>query len=254
MNLEHDFIPYTADIFPPKGNILVLAPHPDDEVFACGGAIMRHIEQGDKVQVILITNGDAAISHDNEIARQAYIQLRRQESLNAANILGYQQLSYWNIADRALYYDTYLVQRLYDLIQKEQVSRVYACSLLEIHPDHYALAQISIAAVQRCGASVELAMYEVGVPLHPNILLNITDLKARKRMAINCFKSQLLLQNYQQHMEALNAYRAYTLTRDVEAAEAYYIQTGAQLQAQTSLHYGYTRQSLLLKKMQAQLT
>ena len=251
--MEHWYIPYSADKYPSKGNILVLAPHPDDEVFGCGGAIMRHIKQGDAVHVVLLTDGDAAIPHANEAARGRYIEERRQESLQAAHILGYHNLSYWHIADRALQFTPALVQRLYDLIQTLDISRVYACSLLEIHPDHYALAQIALAAVQRCGAAVELAMYEVGVPLHPNLLLDITDLKARKRMAINCFKSQLILQNYRQQMEALNVYRAYTLPKTITAAEAYYVQTGAVLTAQPSLHYGQTRQSQLLAAIQTQV-
>jgi len=35
-----------------EGVALVLAPHPDDEVFGCGRAIMRHVEVGDPVHVI----------------------------------------------------------------------------------------------------------------------------------------------------------------------------------------------------------
>ncbi len=251
--MEHWFIPYTAERFPPKGNILVLAPHPDDEVFGCGGAIMRHIEQGDKLQVVLITKGDAAISHPHEAAREAYIQTRRQESRAAAKILGYQRLSFWNVADRNFQYEQGWVQRLSDLIQSEHITRVYACALSEIHPDHYALAQVAVAAVQNFGEQVELAMYEIGVPLSPNLLLDISDIKARKGMAINCFKSQLVLQDYRRQMEALNIYRTYTLPENVAAAEAYYVQNGAQLKTEPWAHFGRTRQSELLAQTQTAL-
>ena len=32
-------------------NILVLAPHPDDESIGCGGTLCRHAAKGDRVMV-----------------------------------------------------------------------------------------------------------------------------------------------------------------------------------------------------------
>ena len=35
--------------------VLVIATHPDDEVIGVGGTILRHVEQGDSVEVLIIT-------------------------------------------------------------------------------------------------------------------------------------------------------------------------------------------------------
>ena len=40
-----------------RGKALVLAPHPDDEVIGCGGAILAHNDAGAEVVVALITDG-----------------------------------------------------------------------------------------------------------------------------------------------------------------------------------------------------
>ncbi|MCK5877802.1 MAG: PIG-L family deacetylase [Candidatus Marithrix sp.] len=219
--MEADFIPYTATTVLPKGNILVLAPHPDDEVFACAGAIMQNIIQGNSVKVIIMTDGSAAAEHPDSDSRLRYIELRQQESLQAAEILGYGIPEFWDIADRHLTYSEELLQRLSDYIKTNDITHIYATSLAEIHPDHSALAHLAVEVARRC--NVRLVMYEVGIPLHPNILLDITPYLKRKKQAMNCFPSQLKIQDYSRHILCLNGYRSYTLPPQVTEAEAYYI-------------------------------
>ena len=35
--------------------VLIIAPHPDDEVLGCGGAIAKHNKQGDRTHLCIIT-------------------------------------------------------------------------------------------------------------------------------------------------------------------------------------------------------
>ena len=42
----------------PGDRVLVLAPHPDDEVLCCGGLIRRALERGAEVHVVWMTSGD----------------------------------------------------------------------------------------------------------------------------------------------------------------------------------------------------
>ncbi|MBE9561619.1 MAG: PIG-L family deacetylase [Proteobacteria bacterium] len=218
--MESDFIPYIATTTLATGNILILAPHPDDEVFGCAGAIIQHVTQGNSVQVIIMTDGSAAIEHQDDASRLDYIKMRQQESKQAAKILGYGTPEFWGIVDRTLTYNEKLIQRLYKYIQDNEITQVYSPSLAEIHPDHSALANLAVEATQRC--NVELIMYEIGIPLHPDILLNITPYLTQKKQAMDCFISQLKIQDYRRHILCLNGYRSYTLPPQVTEAEAYY--------------------------------
>ena len=38
-----------------KKNILIIAPHPDDETLGCGGTIFKHKKKGDNVYLAIMT-------------------------------------------------------------------------------------------------------------------------------------------------------------------------------------------------------
>lgn len=77
--------------------ILVLAPHPDDEVLGTGGVLREAVRRGLPTRVVFLTNGDSnewsflAYRKRPVIRPQAVLAmgtLRRQEALAAAAILG----------------------------------------------------------------------------------------------------------------------------------------------------------------------
>src|SRR5580704_5769431 len=48
--------------------ILVIAPHPDDEVLGCGGVIARHAVHGDRVDVAVVSKGAPEIFSAESVA------------------------------------------------------------------------------------------------------------------------------------------------------------------------------------------
>ena len=59
-------------------NILAIGAHPDDVEYGCAGTLIQHVQRGDNVFIMIITDG--AQGGDPEI--------RRQEQLAAAKIIG----------------------------------------------------------------------------------------------------------------------------------------------------------------------
>lgn len=187
---------------------------------------MWHIAQNIPVHVIIVTDGAYGVSPDEttEYARQ-----RRNESIAAAAILGYGIPAFWQQPDRGLYYGEKLIGEISAAIHDTQADLIYAPSVYEIHPDHRALAMATLEAVRRCGNPVQLALYEIGQPFQPNLLLDISGLAARKMEAMRCFTSQNAKQRYDLDIAALNRYRTYTLPPEVSAAEAYILTDTATL-------------------------
>lgn len=226
--MEELLIPYRAVNRIDGERILVFAPHPDDEIFGCGGALLRHVDARKAVQVVIVTDGGHGVADEE---RATCVAQRREESRQAARIVGYDEPMFLGYLDRGLMYGEKLVLECLDLIERLRCDLVYAPSLLEIHPDHRALAMAVTEAVRRIGAGLCLAYYEVGMPLRPNVLLDIGAQAERKMSAMRCFVSQNVRQRYDLDIAALNRYRSYTLPPDVVAAEAFVLTRAEDLAA-----------------------
>lgn len=218
MRVEEPMLaPYIAVNEMGRGPVLVLAPHPDDEVFGCAGAILRHVGAGEAVTVVVVTDGGAFTDNRSET-----VAIRRAESINASKLLGYQALEFWELEDRTTAYVEALTCRIEEKIRQCGAKLVYMTSPTDLHPDHRAVGLCGLEAVRRVGHDVSAVLYEIGSPLpRPNRLLDLTELLERKRETIACFGSQLRRQRYAMQIEALNRFRTYTLPPHVVASEAY---------------------------------
>lgn len=224
--MENLLVPYQAVPYFSCTHALVFAPHPDDEVFGCGGAIMRHVEQEIPVTVIIVTDGAFGVNTEES---SDYILLRQQESIAAAEILGYGTPQFWKYSDRQITYSEKFVQEILKTIQDSKADLIYAPSVFEMHPDHRAIGMAVVEAIRRIGKDTQIALYEIGMPMRPNKLLDITNLIERKAAAMSCFTSQNTRQRYDLHIAALNRYRSYTLPASITAAEAYILLSAEEL-------------------------
>src|SRR5438876_784267 len=78
-------------------NVLVLAPHPDDESIGCGGTICLHTGRGDRVAIAFLTSGELGLS---ELPQEKARGVREREAERAAEILGIASLNFFRFADR----------------------------------------------------------------------------------------------------------------------------------------------------------
>ena len=80
-------------------DLLVFAPHPDDEVIGCAGVIQRSLASGKSVRIVFSTNGDgypkaASVllgKPERELTPDDYARLgetRKREAIAAAEVLG----------------------------------------------------------------------------------------------------------------------------------------------------------------------
>src|SRR6267378_1222734 len=84
-------------------NVLVIAPHPDDEVIGCGGAIRLRVERGERVSFVFLSSGELGLKH---LPRAKTWEIREAEARRAAKVLGVESLHFlrqpdWMLGDHA---------------------------------------------------------------------------------------------------------------------------------------------------------
>ena len=205
-------------VFPPVKSILVIAPHPDDEVFGCGGTVSLLQKQGSVVRIIVVTDG--ALGGNN--ADRSLIETRAEESCAAATILGLDEPTFWGLPDRGLKYGEVLIERIKQSITKVHADLVFLPSPTDWHPDHQAIAFAGAEAIRRLGGRRQVAFYEVTDALpSPNLVFDISSVTEDKLRAMRCFQTQLQDQPYDTRVSGFNSFRAFHLGAQVTNAEAF---------------------------------
>ncbi|MEA5550933.1 PIG-L deacetylase family protein [Anabaena cylindrica UHCC 0172] len=171
---------------------MVFSPHQDDETFGCGGMIARKREQEIPVVVTFLTDGRGSHGSDPDIQNKI-IHIRKQESLNALDILGVKpsEIHFLDKLDGSLPDLTpeerqQIINQISELLKLYQPGEVYVPHRKDCHKDHEATYYLVQEAIAQTGIIVELLQYPIWVfwraPLF--ILLKLKDIRAAYRLSI----------------------------------------------------------------------
>ena len=145
-----------------KDRILILAPHPDDEVLSSFKIIKEAISVGAKIKVIFVTNGERNyLAHIidkkkifiTEMDKKNYGLERQIEAKAVMKRLGITDYEFWNYPDSELtqlLYEGDIFRNFNNLLIEFSPTLIISPSLDDIHPDHSAVScitQISIADI-----------------------------------------------------------------------------------------------------------
>jgi LmbE family N-acetylglucosaminyl deacetylase len=187
------------ELAPPGARVVVVAPHPDDEILACGGLLQCLAAAP---LLVAVTDGEGSHPGSPAWPRERLRATRGDETRAALAVLGWADVAplRLHIADGgvAAAQDA-LAERLAALLGPGDV--VVTTWRYDGHPDHEATARACLLAAARRGARVlEAPVWgwhwsapgDGAIPLaRARKLALAPDLVARKRAAMACFRSQL---------------------------------------------------------------
>lgn len=190
----------------PPRRALVIVAHPDDAEFMCGGTIARWCAQGWHLVYVIATDGDKG-SHQPDMSSERLAQIRRQEQLCAANVLGVKQCLFLGYPDGFLEDTAELRGRLVREIRrhKPDVIITWDPSRHLNHRDHRIIGQAAYDATYPLARShlyypehlaEGLAPHRASEVLlaggdQPDYYVDVSRYLARKVQALRCHQSQV---------------------------------------------------------------
>src|SRR5215207_2048953 len=148
-------------------NVLVVAPHPDDESIGCGGTICLHTARGDRVAVAYLTSGEGGGERLRRLPPEQAWRIREREAEAAAEILGVKELTFLRHLDWFLGKEVdKAAASLGPILKREAPQIIYLPHAGEWHPDHQAALPIVLMALRANEIPApRLLTYEFWTPL-----------------------------------------------------------------------------------------
>lgn len=127
-----------------EGRILIVAPHPDDEVIGCGGLIARLVGKGIAPQIIVMTGGEGSHRGCCNIPDNAITEARRTLTRNSLSILGVPEVNIHELdyPDGGISAENRTTEQLKLLIDRLCPEIVFVPHWGEGWPDHVKTAEI----------------------------------------------------------------------------------------------------------------
>ena len=211
--------------------VLVIAPHPDDEIIGVGGTIAKRAKDGDEVYVCVVTKGKSPLFNDE------FIEQGRKECRKADKKLGVKETIFLDFP--AVMLETVpryeFNGKISEVVNSIKPDEVYIPHRGDMQIDHQMVVDAAMVAVRPRGNNYPKRVYayetlsETGwnIPnivneFIPTVYEDITDTYDVKLEAMAIFESQLSVFPEARSIgaiEALAKYRGATVS--VKAAEAF---------------------------------
>lgn len=193
--------------------IVVFAPHPDDEVYGCGGSILKWMEEGHDVHVVYVTDNCALISwgrKNNELIEEEakeYINLTEEqigrigleEARKAAIAFGFPQSNVHLFE----FHDQDAMNHIKEGIELTKTiiadaDRLVIPSDNNNHPDHQAThIMVKNAAQDLNLTDLEFYVYAIynvlKAPIEKHIKIQVADYRDKLYNLMKLYKTQITL-------------------------------------------------------------
>ena len=213
-------------------SVLVVAAHADDEVLGCGGAIASHTFAGDRVEVVLMTDGVSSRSTHGDQDKD----VRYEAALEASKILGVSNLHSFSFPDNGmdgvpLIEITRVVE---EIVRSLQPSIVYTHHHNDLNIDH---RQTHRAVLTACRPQPRFTVKQIlgfevlsstewntagANPFTPTVFTDISSLLDIKLEALKAYAQEMRPAPHSrsfEHVEVLAKHRGFSV--GLSAAEAF---------------------------------
>lgn len=184
--------------------VLVIAAHPDDEIYGMGGTIAKLSDEGNEIHLLIITDGSTAQYRNSEDI-DFIISKKKIETEKSSKKVGISAIHYGNLPDMRLDKTEHIEVNkvIEDLIQEIKPDTVFTHFWGDVNLDHRCVYQSTVVATRPTfGQSVkEVFCYSVPSSTEwqpnpqdafmPNYFVDITEYTEQKNAAISAYETEL---------------------------------------------------------------
>lgn len=161
---------------------LFIGAHPDDIEFSCGGTILRLVDEGHEVYIVVMTSGGASAG--------SMIFEREAEQRRAFHYAKAEELYMFCYRDGAIKANARTIGKVADIIADIKPHVVFTHYPEDTHQDHRSVASIVKSATRRRCSLAYFDSYS-SVNFKSNLFVDVTPYIRKKKEMLKLFKSQI---------------------------------------------------------------
>jgi LmbE family N-acetylglucosaminyl deacetylase len=214
-------------------NVLVIAPHPDDETLGCGGTLLKHKSAGDILTWVIVTRG-----HEPHWSKDI-LDCKETEIKNVASAYGFQRVTRLDFPTMRMDSVPFeeIIGKLGKTIEESRPECVYLNHGGDVHSDHRTIFDATMSVLKPFNSSKHgvqrLLSYEtlssteamppmLGRQFLPNVFSDISSHIQTKLDIMSKYTSEIQPYPLPRSLESIKALgRVRGATIGVEYAEAF---------------------------------
>ena len=196
-------------------NVIVISAHPDDETLGVGGTILKHIDKGDIVYWLIVTNVFEKQGYSNDSVKTRQLEIAKVEKMfgfKKTFCLNYPTM---NLSSSSL---IKMVPEISDIFNIVRPEIIYTHNRSDAHSDHRIIFDAVMACTKsfrypfikkvlmyECISETEFAPALAEKVFTPNYFVDITPFLDKKKEIMAIFKSEIAQHPFPRSLENIRA-------------------------------------------------
>jgi len=197
---------------PEAKSALFIAPHPDDDIFSSGGALLKLRAAGCRVTVVYLTSGEPEAMSERE-----------GEAKEVSRTLGAETI-FCRYPAKGIPIDPASMKKMREIYNETKPDIMFLPFIADDHDDHRRAAHLFYKTFKGHAVSSQIWAYQVYSAIIPNIVVDITSVMDEKMRLVDMWKSQKKKRDWAHYIRGLNAVNSRFLkTNEARYAECFFV-------------------------------
>ncbi len=171
--------------------IQIFSPHPDDSDIFVGGTLLKHLAEGDEVEIVLMTKGEEGARKKTSRGEKLG-KIRMQETLARHLLVPQVKLVWLDFYDTKVSQNSESIAKITETMTAWQPDIIYLPeseikNALYRHQDHINTGLLIHSGLKDFSKPIKLRHFHV---MHPNLYIDISAYYAAANQALSFYKSQ----------------------------------------------------------------